>query len=283
MHRQHERVRRRPAPLRALGNSDPPERVTVKGDSFSRVSILKHDSWAATAIYRSQAGERVISKFSRIQPVFGIPLAWLGRALAARETGFLKRLADVELVPNDLGDVVIEGHRLTNATARSYIDGEPFRVKEQITLRFFDELRILLAAIHARDMAYVDLHKRENIIVGHDGRPYLVDFQVCFGLSLSRPGNGALARFCLARLQEIDIYHFNKHLIRCFPETLAPEQRQRLQEPPRLIRAHRKIAAPLRAMRRKLLVLLRVRDAGGQASSEFEPEDAFRQRPHDPT
>jgi hypothetical protein len=208
--------------------------------------------------------------------VAGISLAWVGRALAAREAGFLRRFSDIELIPNDLGDVVVENRSMPNAIARTYIDGEPFRTKEQITPMFFEKLQSILAAIHTARVAYVDLHKRENIIVDRDGRPHLIDFQVSVGLSQSWPGNGRVARYCVAKLQEIDIYHLKKHIARCLPETLAQEQRWQFEQPPRLIRMHRKIGVPLRTIRRKLLVWLRVRDEGGSASSEFEPENAYQ-------
>lgn len=273
----HGSVRRRPPWLRSLGDREPPGQIVVGGQSYRLLDIFKHDFWAATAIYVNDAGDRVICKFNRLQSVGWIPMAWVGRVLAAREAGFLRRLSNIELVPRDLGSVAHEGRRLPNAVARAFVDGEPFRVKEQVTPRFFDELKHLLAGMHAAGMAYVDLHKRENIIVGRDGRPHLIDFQVCFGLSPTWPGSGRLARYCLAKLQEMDLYHFRKHLVRCFPETLSPEQRLQFEQPPRFIRWHRKIAVPFRTLRRKLLVSLRVRDAGGQASSELEPEAAYRE------
>jgi predicted Ser/Thr protein kinase len=269
-------VRKRPALLRALGDDDPPEQVTVRGATFRRAEILKHDSWAATAIYCNKAHERIICKFNRTAPVFGIPLTWVGRALAAREARFLHQLADVETIPNSLGHVSIAGRILSNAIARCYIDGEPLRVKQKIDPRIFAELHDLLQIMHKRNMAYVDLHKLENIILGHDGRPYLIDFQVCFDLSARWPGNGRVARYCLARLQEIDIYHLNKHLVRYLPETLTAEQIRQKSAIPLLIRIHRRFGAPLRTARRKLLVLMGVRSAGGSPSSELEPEDTYR-------
>jgi hypothetical protein len=269
-------VRKRPAALRALGDRDPPDQVTVAGERIKLDRIVKHDSWAATAIYRDAAGRSIICKFNRMQPLFVIPLGWIGRGLARREAGFLRKLADVELVPKDLGDVTIDGRAVPNAIARTYIDGEVLLLTQQLAPNFFDELRGLLHAIHAHDMAYVDLHKRENVIVGRDGRPYLIDFQVCYGLSRRWPGNGWLARFILMRLQEIDDYHVNKHHARCLPETLTAEERARYLEPPPWIRAHRKVGVPLRTLRRRLLVLLGVRREGGSATSEFEPEEAYR-------
>ena len=275
----HRTVRKRPPLLRALGDDDPPEQVTVRGAIYQRAEILKHDSWAATAIYRSEADERIICKFNRTAGVFGLPLAWIGRTLAAREACFLRQLADVENIPNDLGQVSSDGRLLPNAIARCYIEGAPMRVKQQIDPRIFDELFELLQTMHKRNIAYVDLHKLENIIIGHDDHPYLIDFQVCFGLSSRWPGNGKIARYCLARLQEIDIYHLNKHLTRCVPGTLTAEQIRQKSTIPPFIRFHRLFAVPLRTARRKLLVLIGVRTAGGSGSSEFEPEDAYRSGP----
>jgi len=272
----HRTVRKRPALLRALGNDDPPDQVTVRGATYRRSEILKHDSWAATAIYHNERHERIICKFGRTESVCGIPLAWFGRALAVREARFLRQLADVETIPEGLGDVSSEGRLLPNAIARRYIDGEPMRVKQKVDPHIFDELHGLLQTMHKRNMAYVDLHKLENVVVGQNGRPYLIDFQFCFALSERWPGNGRLARYCLARLQEIDIYHFNKHLTRCLPETLTAEQIREKSQMPRVIRLHRLFAVPLRTARRKLLVLIRVRDSAGSASSELEPEDAYR-------
>lgn len=259
-----------------MGDDDPPEQVTVGGATYQRAEILKHDSWAATAIYGNEAQERIICKFNRNAPLFGIPLTWIGRVLAAREARFLRQLADVETVPNDLGQVSCNGRLLPNAIARGYIDGEPMRVKQKIDPRIFDELFELVQTMHKRDMAYVDLHKLENIIIGRNGRPYLIDFQVCFGLSARWPGNGKFAKYCLAKLQEIDVYHLNKHLTRCLPGTLTAEQLRQKSTIPAFIRVHRFFAVPLRTARRKLLVLIGVRAAGGSGSSEFEPEDAYR-------
>jgi hypothetical protein len=262
--------------LRALGNAEPPGSVRVGGSDYRVETVLKHDSWAATAIYAGLRGERIICKFNRAQPAFGMPMAWLGRMLAGREAGFLRRLAHLELVPDDLGPVTADGRLLPGAVARRYIEGEAFRDGAQVDLAFFVELRRLLDAVHASGMAYVDLHKRENIIVDRDGRPHLVDFQVGLGTWRRWPGNGRLVGIMVRKLQEMDDYHHRKHHARSLPETLTPEELRRYLEPPGLIRAHRRVAVPLRRLRRWLLVLLKVRDRSGQAQSELEPEDALR-------
>ncbi|MCG6122043.1 MAG: hypothetical protein MEP57_04970 [Microvirga sp.] len=267
-------VKKRPPLLRALGSAEPPQTIEVAGREWRLDETFKHDSWAATATY--VAGEdRLICKFNRAQPVFFIPMRWLGRALARREIGFLERLRDVALVPTPYGEVRAGGVLLDNAAARVFIPGEAFHGPEQVTPAFFDDLYALLREVHARDMAYVDLHKRENVIVGPGGRPYLIDFQVSFGVA---PGAGRINRAVLTRLQETDLYHIRKHHLRCFPETLSPEQIAAFREPPGIISIHRRITKPLRSLRRKLLVKLGVRDASGMARSEADPEIAFRER-----
>jgi hypothetical protein len=266
-------VKPRPPLFRALGREDPPAIIEIGGEEWSLEEVFKHDSWAATAVYR-RGDAQILCKFNRTQSIFGIPMRWLGRRLARRETAFMERLRDIESVPLPAGEVRSGGVVLENAAARIFIPGEAFRVKEQVTSAFIDELHAIIARVHKHDMAYVDLHKRENIIVGLDGRPYLIDFQVSYGIG---PEAGWLKRAILRRLQEIDVYHLRKHHLRCFPETLTPEQIEAWRNPPGLINAHRRITKPLRSLRRKLLVKLGIRNETGMARSEFEPEISFRE------
>jgi hypothetical protein len=268
--------RTRPAVFRALGHRDPPEAIAVAGRPFRRDSILKHDSWAATALYRDAAGLLVICKFGREQSILGLPMGWLGRALVRRECGFMRQFAHLPLVPGEAGPVSRDGRVQANALARHYVEGDAFRHREQVTPAFFTELTETLSEVHRCGVAYVDLHKRENIIVDRAGHPHLIDFQVSVGLGRRWPGNGALARWAIGQLQGMDRYHLRKHLARCFPELLSAEERARAEHPPALVRAHRRIARPLRAARRRLLTWLGIRGRGGDARTELEPEIAFR-------
>ena len=272
----HGKVRKRPALFRALGRDDPPETVTVDGETFGLNTLLKHDSWAATAIYEARSGEKIICKFNRMQSILGIPMGWLGRRLAAREAAFLRRLDDIDLVPPDRGPVHADGRLLANAAARTFIPGAPFKRADQVDRTFFETLENLLAAVHERDMAYVDLHKRENIIVDLSGRPHLIDFQVSVALPNKWPGNGRLGRWFLTRLQEMDRYHYRKHYVRCLGGEMTPEEAEDFIAAPALIRIHRRLSVPLRRLRRRLLVALGIRGKGGMAHTELEPEDAFR-------
>jgi hypothetical protein len=262
--------------LRALGTGEPPRYVSVQGTRFEFAVALKHDSWAATAIYADDQGKRITCKFGRTQSVLGIPMSWLGRLLARRGAGFLRRLERIELLPKDLGPVTSGGRVLPNAIARTYVEGRAFRDPPEDREAFFADLRRLVAELHADGTAYVDLYKRENIIVDPAGRPYLIDFQVCLATGDRWPFNGRLMRFLVGKLQEMDDYHVNKHYARCMAGLLSPEEIRRLKTPPGFITVHRSFAVPLRSLRRRLLVALKVRARGGRAETEFEPEDAFR-------
>jgi hypothetical protein len=270
-------VSMRPPLLRALGSADPPERIQVGGVAFVRIDIFKHDSWAATARYRGPTGD-IVCKFNRLQPIAGLPMAWLGRWLARRERQFLMRLAGLPGIPGFCADVTSGAQLLPHAVAHEYVAGHPLGGAEVPSDDFFPRLRALLEAVHRRGVAYVDLHKRENIVVGDDGRPHLVDFQVCFGLWTPRWRSAPLLRRVLAELQHLDLYSFGKHVRRHRPDQASLLAAGRASRRPWWVNVHRWFAVPLRTLRRRLLVLLGVRQPGGQAASEAFAEDAFRTR-----
>lgn len=66
-------VRPRPPLFRALGAAEPPAGVRVDGVDYTRVTVFKHDSWAATALYAADEG-LITAKFNRIQPIFVVPM-----------------------------------------------------------------------------------------------------------------------------------------------------------------------------------------------------------------
>ncbi|MBM3978800.1 MAG: hypothetical protein FJ304_00680 [Planctomycetes bacterium] len=158
-----------------------------------------------------------------------------------------------------------------NAVARTFIAGHPLGAGERVGPDFFPELRAALAAMHAHGIAYVDLHKRENIIVGDDGRPYLVDFQICFDVTHPRVRWVPGTRWAFEQLCIGDVYHLGKHVAKSAPgEAVAPPPI------PLWLRLHRVFAVPFRQMRRRLLVARGIRNGSGAAASEMFAEDAVR-------
>jgi len=267
--------RPRPNIFRALGKSEPPEIVEIDGQRFTRDEIFKHDSWAATGIYKSST-RRALCKFNRQQPVFIFPMQWLGRYLASREQSFMDRLAGITGIPQSLGPVCVDGRVLPNAISREYIEGHALAEGEWVDDSFFGRLTKILAAVHSRKMAHVDLHKRENILVDVEGRPLLIDFQISFAL----PKQNHLAAFCLGGLlrllQQCDTYHLLKHHAKHRPDQAALSLDEVTRLRPWWIRVHRHIAVPFRNFRRGLLVWMGIRSKSGHAFSEAFPEIAHR-------
>ncbi|MFM8706213.1 MAG: hypothetical protein ACKOHG_20600 [Planctomycetia bacterium] len=266
--------RPRPPLFRALGPDEPPAEVEIDGEPFRCIEVLKLDSWAASGIYASPT-RRTRCKFNRRQRVAVVPMGWLGRLLAAREQSFHDRLHGIAGIPVSLGPVRLDGRVLPNAIARAFIDGHALEEREWVDDAFFPRLRRLLAEVHRRDVAHVDLHKRENILVADDGRPFLIDFQISFALPRF-PLIGPLLRPLLTVLQRSDDYHLLKHQIKHRPDQSSLGMRDLEQLRPWWIRAHRSIAVPFRTCRRQLLVWLGIRSRSGHAYSEAFPEIAHR-------
>ncbi len=261
----------RPSWLRALGRKEVPDEIRVDGDHFKLQKVFKHDSWAATALYES-GDRRIVCKFNRTQHCFGIPMRWLGRRLARREAAHYRRLADVPNVPALCGKVHINGRVADHAVAHEYVEGRPLGSNEIVPESFDRELESLFRIVHQRGLAYVDFHKRENIIVGEDGKPYLIDFQVSWMARDPAHRSNRLNRWLLNHLQAMDRYHLEMH--RAHHRRLRNES---VPEPerPAWIKAHRRITVPIREARRRFLVWIGVRKSSGHAHSEHFPEQAF--------
>lgn len=269
-------TRDRPAIFRAMGLAEPPALVQIKSSSdfdgeYQRVQVFKHDSWAATALYACDA-RAIVCKFNRQQRIGVIPMRWLGNFLARRETLLLQKLKHITNIPNSVGPILVEGQTLENVTAHVYVPGRPFKHDANASDAFLAELEQLIGQVHAADVAYVDLHKSENILVGDDGKPYLIDFQIGFW----KPSSKVAAFFCnsfLLALQRSDRYHLLKHITKC--RTSMDWNQMHLQRP-WYIRLHRRVAIPLRTMRRRFLVLLGIRTGIGHVSTESNPEIGHR-------
>jgi hypothetical protein len=238
--------------------------------------VLKHDSWAATAAYTGPAGEKIACKFNRQAPILGLPMRWLGRRLALREAWVLTRLAGHPGMPSAAGPITLAGRPLDHAVAHHYIEGHPLTSREPVGEEFFPQLRRLLDALHALDIAYVDLAKRENIIVGDDGRPYLIDYQISVWLPAAGPGRAWPLRGLVRALQVADDYHLARHWIRHAPDS-SPITAEALKgRRPAVLRLAQAVGPRLRGLRRRLLVLAGVRAGRGRAASEAAPEEAVR-------
>ena len=239
-------VRQTPPSLRALGRRSLPPVIEVEGQSYSHRRLFKSDFFAATALYEGPTG-KVILKVQRQASFLLIPLGWVGRWLAAREAAALNRLSGIPGVPRLIGRWGRTG------IVREYIEGRTLSSKEHVPDDFHERLRGLIEAIHAQDMAYVDLEKCENVLVGDDGRPYLFDFQIAWYLPRRWGGELLPAKLLRHWLQAGDRYHLIKQHRRTRPDQLNDEARAASYAKPWFVRMHHFITRPFTRARRALL------------------------------
>jgi len=236
--------------LRALGRGDLPVTFAVGGQTYRHERTIKHDFFAATGFYVSEAdGRRVVLKVGRTEDYAGVPFQWLGKWLCEREMRFYAACADLPNVPGLVGRVGPTGF------VHEYVPGQPLSRHRPIPDRFFDELIDLLQVLHRRDIAYVDTNKPQNILQGDDGHPHLIDFQISFGLKDF--GDNFITRAILRRLQKEDLYHILKHKRRLRPDLLTAQERAAAERKSWFIRAHRFITKPYFLIRRRTFKRLR--------------------------
>jgi hypothetical protein len=235
--------------MRALGKAGLPRGFALDGTSYALRRTVKHDFFAATAFYADAAGRTVVLKVSRTTDFAGVPLAWLGRWLCRREMRFYEKLADLPNVPRLLGAVGETGF------VHDYVPGCPLEKDRPVPDGFFDQLQHLLAELHRRGIAYVDTNKPQNILLGDDGRPHLIDFQISY--DLADLGDWAFSRWLLRRLQQEDLYHVLKHKRRMRPDELTRDEQEHCTRQSALIRLHRFITRPYFLLRRRTFKRLR--------------------------
>lgn len=256
--------RREPASFFALGYEPLPQRVVAMGHTFEFVKLFKHDFFAATGLYQQvppgggaavENGKRAVPrqavvKLQRTYRLFGLPMQWLGEIIAEHEIAVFQALDGLEGVPAFMGKIGPTGY------IHEFIPGDDLRPEFAPGAEFFDRLRRLLTAIHARHIAYVDTNKRENILYGSDGKPYLIDFQISFFCRHGKRDN-LLARWILSRLQKEDWYHFYKHKTRLAPQICTAADFQRASNRSWYINLHRAFAQPMIHLRRRFLARYR--------------------------
>jgi hypothetical protein len=243
--------------LRALGRHEMPEAIELADGHYAHVRTYKHDFFAATGLYEGPGG-RVILKLGRNARLFGLPMAWMGRWLADHEYRIYRMVEDLPGVPRCLGRWGETGF------AHQFVEGHPLQRDERVNDAFFPTLEQLIAAMHRRGVAYVDLEKRENILVGQDGEPFLIDFQISWfwpdarteRVGVQRLLPECMGRFVLGRLQHGDRYHLLKHRRRHRRDTLTPEELTASYRRGFWGQAHRVVFRPLTLLRRSVLRVL---------------------------
>jgi len=240
--------------------------------------IFKHDFFAITSLYQRQepshqnaanSPAKIVLKMNRKADFLGIPFQWLGVGICQNEVENLLKLKGIRGIPKYLGKYEKVG------LIYEFIEGVSLDEKPTLPDGFFDELEKLLVEIHRRNIAYIDMNKQGNILLGCDNLPHIIDFQisqriywpVCFLLPLSRT--------ILKYFQREDFYHLKKHKRRLAGHLMSEQEKRESRKRSFLIKLHRAIFRPLTRLRRKILGYLfkkdlLVDDAGG-TTSETDP------------
>jgi Phosphotransferase enzyme family len=156
--------------------------------------VLKRDVLGRVELVRLGAGLAVRRVPTRVPIV-----AAIARLLQARERRALRVLAGLP------GVTQLLDHRssLRSAQLRSWLPGQPLALADPLPRDFFERLEELVRSVHTRGVCHNDLHKEGNILVGDDGRPALIDFQLA-------SVHGRRGRSFRVRAAE-DLRHVGKH------------------------------------------------------------------------
>lgn len=182
----------------------------LKRDVFGTVELLEGPG--GRAVRRVASGSRV--------PGSG----WIARRLLARERRALRTLAGQRGVPQELesGDLsaLPDGRgrepRPAEVLLRSWLAGQPLHLATQLPRDYFDLLDALTLEVHRTGVCHNDLHKEQNILVGEDGRPALIDFQLA-------SVHGSRGRSWTTRSSE-DLRHLQKHRRRYTRDGRGPSE-----------------------------------------------------------
>lgn len=263
--------------------SAPPGELTVGGRIYRLDRVFKHDFWAATCLYEQTTNDdgcrvqdagtesvdsrcssstshsprrtphfrysRLVVKFGRSHGFAGVPLRWVGEMLTDHEEAIYRRLAGLDCIPGWAG-------RLDAVTcAIEFVEAVPLDhlAPEDLPAEFFDRLRKVFDAVHARGIAYGDANKKSNILV-RDGWPVLIDFQIALRTRDDWPAPlRGFARRVVRYLQGKDLYHLYKHKRRIHPQHLTPAEEALSRRRSPLHKIHRRLTKPYRALRRRVL------------------------------
>ena len=157
--------------MRALGRRNLPDALAADGRNWRHVRTIKHDFWAVTGFYEDGRGERAVLRWVGPSPLPACRWNSSGAGYVGARCVYT-RLSDLPNVPPVLGLVGATGF------LHAYVEGEPLAKDRPVPDTFFADLLGLMQQLHRRDIAYVDANKPQNILVGVDQKPHLIDFQI---------------------------------------------------------------------------------------------------------
>jgi len=221
------------------------ESLTLSDLAGKKTATLRKPSSTRPALYRIEEGDAraVVKDFSVNGRVFR---NLIGRFLIWRERKAYRRLEGMKGVPELYG--VVEGLALV----LEEVQGRSMEELDQdvrLSVRFFDALRDLVERVHRRGLCHCDLKRAANILVGEDGRPYLIDWSAAI---LEREFRFFPARLIYRRFLVDDRHAVIKLQLRHCPEAVDPEDLRRYQNRSLAERAVRNLRDRARGLLQKV-------------------------------
>ena len=183
--------------------------------------IREHSSTRPAVWVLAQGDLRAVVKDFRPNRVLYRNL--VGRFLTWREKKAYRRLRGLAGVPalyQEIGGLALV---LEEIQGRSL---ENLEKETQLPEEFFKKLRDLVIEAHARGLAHCDLKRAPNVLLGKDGRPYILDWSSAISEREFRffPLKIIYRRFLLD-----DFNAITKLQLRHCPEKISPEEKERYQ------------------------------------------------------
>ena len=206
-----------------------------------RREVLREPSSTRPALYVIQEDDirAVVKDFS---PNGSLYRNIVGRFLVWRESKAYRRLTGLKGVPRYYRSIDGLALILEEIPGRNI---EGMEKEKSLPQEFFEELRKLVERIHERGLAHCDLKRAPNILLGYNGKPYIVDWSasICEKEFRFFPLKLLYRRFLLD-----DFNAVTKIQLRHCPENVTPEEQERYDYrsgPERLIRSIRNKARAL--------------------------------------
>jgi tRNA A-37 threonylcarbamoyl transferase component Bud32 len=194
----------------------------------STVTVLKRQGWAKADIKRLSLGglQAILKDFSDKNRL----ARWIGRLQIRRETRALARLRGISGIPACLGEVAPCGLLLERVKGEPISEWRGERPEEFEAM--FQRLKALVAAIHDRGVAHLDLRKRDNILIAAPGTPSIIDFNA----SVRFARGGLLARLLFPMFRAIDRAALLKWKAQLCPAAMTRDERRHHRRMTRLRR-----------------------------------------------
>lgn len=196
-----------------------PSELTIKNETYQYEKILKEDFFSINVLYRNGNGIRYVLKISDFRFLLGFLLKPFAILMSRREYRLYSMVSDLPNVPELGPRFGLRGylHRFVEGKTLYELEKEG---RFDLPDDFFDKLKALIEEIHRRRIFYLDLNKQGNVILGDNGQPYLIDYQVCIYFK----HRNCLMDRIFTLLTKEDIYHLYKHKKNFRPDLMNGEE-----------------------------------------------------------